>query len=118
MVPLSDVEFVNLAEVESGAFDMTVVFQDYSRDVLQICTIDITKLAGIKRILNDAYVKYYCNTKKLAVKEWNSILREIVASPKKFIECGGWESLHLEDELTLSCYGIAKDPDFSNGVFQ
>ncbi|RZC72346.1 hypothetical protein C5167_035582 [Papaver somniferum] len=106
VVPLSDVEFVNLAEVESGAFDMTVVFQDYSRDVLQICTIDITKLAGIKRILNDAYVKYYCNTKKLAVKEWNSILREIVASPKKFIECGGWESLHLEDELTLSCYDL------------
>ncbi|KAI3861698.1 hypothetical protein MKX03_030803 [Papaver bracteatum] len=99
--PLRDVDFVNLALLRSGEIDMTVIFQDYSKEdsVLEIKSIPLQALASIKDRFN--YVKYYVNTKKL---EWKAILKNITDFPQKFLEKGGWDYFELEDSNTLAKY--------------
>ncbi|KAI3953385.1 hypothetical protein MKW92_014259 [Papaver armeniacum] len=114
--PLRDVDFVNLALLRSGEIDMTVIFQDYSKEdsVLEINSIPLKALASIKDCLNDGYVKYYVNTKEL---EWKAILKDITDFPQKFIENGGWDYFELEDSKTLANYcKFAEDEPWMNWV--
>ncbi|KAI3866724.1 hypothetical protein MKW92_000674 [Papaver armeniacum] len=102
---LSDIEFVNLAQLRPGEIDMTVIFQDFKEDkVLEINSIPLESLAGMKDRLNYLDVKYYVNSKK---PEWKAILKNIAASPEEFIKNGGWDQYELEDDDTLAYYGIA-----------
>ncbi|KAI3959608.1 hypothetical protein MKW92_031871 [Papaver armeniacum] len=104
--PLRDVDFVNLALLRPGEIDMTVIFQDYSKEdsVLEINSIPLKALDSIKDRFN--YVKYYVNTKKL---EWKAILKNITDFPQKFVEKGGWDYFELEDSNTLSKYCLFAD---------
>ncbi|KAI3876754.1 hypothetical protein MKX03_037421 [Papaver bracteatum] len=80
--PQRDIDFVNLALLRSVEIDMTVIFQDYSKEdsVIEINSIPLKALASIKDRLND--VKYYVNNREL---EWKAILKDITDFPKKFI---------------------------------
>ncbi|XP_026398630.1 FACT complex subunit SPT16-like [Papaver somniferum] len=105
VIPLiEDIEIVNLAQLEVGKIYMTVVFEYFKRDVLEIHSIPLEFLTRIKHRLNFAFVKYYVNNKSL---NWNSTVKEITEFPKKFIDSGGWDSLGLEDSLTLAYYPSA-----------
>ncbi|KAI3943391.1 hypothetical protein MKW92_011039 [Papaver armeniacum] len=84
--PLRDIEIVNLALLRPGIIDMTVIFQDFEKDnVLQISSIPLKSLAGIKDRLNWGQVKYYVNT---AEPDWKAIVKRITDFPEKFIEDG------------------------------
>lgn len=61
MVDLDDIEIVNLARLRPGEIDMTVIFKDFTRDLLQIGSIPLYSLDYIKRCLNFGGVKYYEN---------------------------------------------------------
>ncbi|XP_026434653.1 FACT complex subunit SPT16-like [Papaver somniferum] len=65
VVLLSDIEIVNLAKLGPESIDMTVVFEDFKRDVLQIRSIPLKFLTGIKERLHSMGVKYYVNSKSL-----------------------------------------------------
>ncbi|KAH7278395.1 hypothetical protein KP509_38G039200 [Ceratopteris richardii] len=95
VITLNDIEIVNLERVGLGqrAFDMTIVFKDFKRDVLRIDAIPSTSLDGIKEWMNSMNIKYYESRMNL---NWRPILKTILDDPDKFIEDGGWEFLNLE----------------------
>lgn len=95
VVTLNDIEIVNLERVGLGqkAFDMTIVFKDFKRDVLRIDAIPSTSLDGIKEWMNSMNIKYYESRMNL---NWRPILKTILDDPDKFIEDGGWEFLNME----------------------
>ncbi|KAI3884123.1 hypothetical protein MKW92_022750, partial [Papaver armeniacum] len=88
---LREVELVYLAQVSPNESDMTLVFEDYSRQVLQINSIPLKSVAHIKAYLNLRGVKYYENNKK---QNWVSIMERIKRFPQDFINKGGWEILN------------------------
>ncbi|MCO5601625.1 hypothetical protein L7F22_055748 [Adiantum nelumboides] len=95
IITLNDIEIVNLERVGLGqkAFDMTIVFKDFKRDVLRIDAIPSTSLDGIKEWMNSMNLKYYESRMNL---NWRPILKTILDDPDKFIEDGGWEFLNME----------------------
>ncbi|KAL5060689.1 hypothetical protein RYX36_032293 [Vicia faba] len=95
VVTLSDIEIVNLERVGLGQrnFDMTIVFKDFTRDVLRIDSIPSTSLDGIKVWLDTIDIKYYESRLNLM---WRAILKKLTDHPKSFIVGGGWEFLNLE----------------------
>ncbi|KAI3919205.1 hypothetical protein MKW92_021269 [Papaver armeniacum] len=100
VVPLRDIEIVNLALLRPGEIDMTVIFQDFEQDnVLEINSIPLSSLAGLKHRFR--FVKYYVNAKKL---DWKAIVKDIADFPEKFIENGGWDYFKLEDSDTFAYY--------------
>ncbi|MCL7033839.1 hypothetical protein MKW94_009840 [Papaver nudicaule] len=109
VIPLREIEIVNLALLRPGVIDMTVIFQDFKEEsVIEINSIPLESLAGIKHRLNTRSVKYYVNAEG---HDWKAILRGIADSPEKFIEKGGWDYFKLEDRDTLACYKeVAFDP--------
>ncbi|KAI3915620.1 hypothetical protein MKX01_015445 [Papaver californicum] len=105
VIPFEDIEIVNLAHLGPGKIDMTAVFGDFKHDVLEIRSIPLEFLTSIKHRLNSAgYVKYYVNNKSL---NWSSLVKEIAEFRKRFLDSGGWDSLCLEDSLTLAYYPSA-----------
>ncbi|XP_026387460.1 FACT complex subunit SPT16-like isoform X3 [Papaver somniferum] len=101
VVKLDEIEIVNLAQLRPNEIDMTVVFGDFSRDVLEINSIPLESLAEIKHCLNYANVKYYQNERDL---NWNEEVKKFRDSPQKFIMEGGWESLNLEAGDASDCF--------------
>ncbi|KAI3853160.1 hypothetical protein MKW92_024048 [Papaver armeniacum] len=101
VINLEDIEIVNLARLRPGKIDMTIVFKDFSRDVLQISSIPLDSLNNIKRCLTFGGVKYYENDLDLP---WDSIVKRISDSPKMFIQEGGWDAYKLEDSATSLYY--------------
>ncbi|KAI3858755.1 hypothetical protein MKX03_033708 [Papaver bracteatum] len=102
VVPLCDIDIVNLAWIIHGEIDMVVICQDFKVDnVLEINSIPLTSLPRIKHRLNDGLVKYYVNAAK---PDWKSIVKDIVDFPAKFMENGGWDYYNLEDYYTLAYY--------------
>ncbi|XP_026386930.1 FACT complex subunit SPT16-like [Papaver somniferum] len=102
VVPLRDIDIVNLALVRLGEIDMTVICQDFEVDhVHEISSIPLTSLARIKRRLNNGWVKYYVNAEK---SDWKSVVKGIVDFPAKFMENGGWDHYNLEDAHTFAYY--------------
>ncbi|MCL7023368.1 hypothetical protein MKW94_012783 [Papaver nudicaule] len=102
VVPLRDIEVVNLALLRPGEFDMTVMCQNFQVDsVLEINSIPLKSLAAIKCRLNDGFVKYYVNNEK---PDWKSIVKDIAYFPAKFMENGGWDHFELEDSHTFVYY--------------
>ncbi|XP_026436118.1 FACT complex subunit SPT16-like [Papaver somniferum] len=101
--PLRDIEIVNLALLEPGKIDMTVIFRDFNEEnVLEVKSIALESLADIKERLNYGNVKYYVNTKQL---DWKDTVKDIADFPEKFIRRGGWDKFELEDRHTSSDYG-------------
>ncbi|KAI3867174.1 hypothetical protein MKW92_000068 [Papaver armeniacum] len=92
VVPLGDIEIVNLALLRPGEIDMTVVFQDLKKDVLEINSIPLESLTGI--IHSICHVQYYVNAEK---PDWKSILKGRAEFWEMFIENGGWDYFKLED---------------------
>lgn len=74
VVPLEAVELVYLEKVSPREIDMTVVFEDYNRQVFQISSIPLTSVTDIKFCLDLGRVKYYENDKK---QNWESIMKGI-----------------------------------------
>ncbi|KAI3840818.1 hypothetical protein MKW92_034804 [Papaver armeniacum] len=101
VVKLRDVEIVNLAQLRPGEIDMTVVFQDFKRPVLQINSIPLESLADIKWRLDTANIKFYVNERKV---DWVSVLEGIRDSPETFIKNGAWDFFNLEDSDTSGYY--------------
>ncbi|XP_026405158.1 FACT complex subunit SPT16-like [Papaver somniferum] len=100
--PLRDIEIVNLALLEPGKIDMTVIFRDFDEEnVLEVKSIALESLADIKDRLNYGNMKYYVNTKQL---DWKAKVKEIAALPEEFINMGGWDKFELEDRYTSSDY--------------
>ncbi|MCL7042428.1 hypothetical protein MKW94_011502 [Papaver nudicaule] len=110
--PLLDIEIVNLAQLGPETVDMTVVFKDIKRDVLEIRLVPLKFLTGIKHRLNFGGVKYYVNSKSL---DWSMLVKDIREFPKKFIDSGGWGSsnLELEDSRTLAYYSDSDSDSYS-----
>ncbi|KAI3837476.1 hypothetical protein MKX03_019644, partial [Papaver bracteatum] len=102
VVPLCDIEIVNLALLRPGEIDMTVIFQDFKEEnVLEINSIPLKSLAGMKHLLNFGNVKYYVNAEK---PDWKSMVKDRADSPKKFMENGEWDYSKFEDSLTYAYY--------------
>ncbi|MCL7049942.1 hypothetical protein MKW94_009190 [Papaver nudicaule] len=101
VVDLYKIEIVNLATLTPDEIDMTVVFKDFKRDLLQINSIPFHLLDRIKACLDWADVKYYVNATK---PDWKSIVKGIVDSPETFIKQGGWKFFDLEDPATIRYY--------------
>ncbi|KAI3938526.1 hypothetical protein MKX01_030819, partial [Papaver californicum] len=99
VVPLLDIKIVNLAHIRPERIEMTVVFKDLERDVLEIGSIPLTYLSGIKYWLKDANVKYYVNSFS---PNWRELVSEVRECPEKFIAKSGWDI--FEDSLTLAYY--------------
>ncbi|MCL7041518.1 hypothetical protein MKW94_009014 [Papaver nudicaule] len=107
VVPLLDIEFVNLALIRPREIDMTVILSDFKEDnVHQIRSIPIEFLARIKHCLNSSSVKYFVNTKEL---DWKAIVKDIAAFPREFIIKGGWDKFGLEDCDSLVYNGLVKE---------
>ncbi|KAI3962580.1 hypothetical protein MKW92_018549, partial [Papaver armeniacum] len=101
--PLRDIEIVNLALLEPGKIDMTVIFRDFKEEnVLEVKSIALESLDDIKDRLNDGNVKYYVNTKQI---DWKATVKDIAAFPKKFLKRGGWDKFELEDPHISFDYG-------------
>ncbi|KAI3890385.1 hypothetical protein MKX03_028207 [Papaver bracteatum] len=101
VVKLRDVEIVNLAQLRPGEIDMTVVFQDFKRPVLQINSIPIESLEDIKWCLDAANIKFYVNERKV---DWALVLEGIRDFPETFIKNGAWDFFNLEDSDTSGYY--------------
>ncbi|RZC92946.1 hypothetical protein C5167_036191, partial [Papaver somniferum] len=99
VVRLRDIQIVNLARVGLDEIEMTVVFRDLERDVLQLGSIPLEFLAGIKDRLNRKDVKYYVNNLR---PNWSDIVTQIRECPETFIAKGGWDI--FEDSITLGYY--------------
>ncbi|CAL4892397.1 unnamed protein product [Urochloa decumbens] len=78
---LREVDIVCLERVSLGqkSFDMVLVFQDYTRDVIRIEVIPMTDLDKIKDWLNDCSLKYY--ESKLSLN-WRKVLKTIMNDPE------------------------------------
>ncbi|KAI3898768.1 hypothetical protein MKW92_032190, partial [Papaver armeniacum] len=61
LVKTRDIEIVHLANLRPGEVEMTVVFRDFKRDLLQINSVPLDSLDDIKARLDRGYVKYYAN---------------------------------------------------------
>ncbi|KAI3914072.1 hypothetical protein MKW92_040136 [Papaver armeniacum] len=101
VVNLYDIEIVHLAKLRTDEIDMTVVFKDFKRDLLEINSIPLHLLDGIKERLDFKEVKYYVNAEK---PDWKSIVKGIVDSPETFLKQGGWKSFDLEEPATMRYY--------------
>ncbi|KAI3903727.1 hypothetical protein MKW92_030580, partial [Papaver armeniacum] len=111
VVSLREVEIIHLA-VGLEDINMTVVFKDFKRGVLEIQSIPITKLNGIREWIGIADVKYYVSTQS---PKWGSLLEGITKDPRSFINAGGWEIL---DPLAgIDSVSHADDSDFVYGEY-
>ncbi|KAI3868237.1 hypothetical protein MKX03_000148, partial [Papaver bracteatum] len=84
-----EVEIIHLA-VGLEHINMTVVLKDFKRGVLEIKSIPITRLNGIREWVAISDVKYYVSTQS---PNWGSLLEGITKDPQSFINAGGWEIL-------------------------
>jgi len=92
---LDEIEVVNFERVGFNLknFDMTLIFKDFSRDVLRIDAIPSASLDTLKEWLTSVNIKYYESRLNL---NWKPILKNIIQDPEAFIEEGGWEFLNME----------------------
>jgi len=93
IITLSEVEVAYFERVQFSLknFDIVFIFKDYSKQVVHISTIPIDSLETIKEWLDSCNIKYYEGTQSL---NWNRIMAQIQADPKKFhTEEGGWTFL-------------------------
>ncbi|XP_026425648.1 FACT complex subunit SPT16-like isoform X2 [Papaver somniferum] len=97
---LNKIEIVSL-RLKPAVIDMTIVFQDFKRDLIHINSIPIAALGLIKDSFNFAMVKYYEIHKDLP---WNSMVKGIADSPREFLTNGGWLNYGLEDDATAKFY--------------
>lgn len=92
---------------------MTVVFKDFKRGVLQIQSIPIKRLNGIREWIGIADVKYYYVSTQSP--KWGSLLEGITKDPQSLINAGGWEIL---DPLAgIDSDSDADDLDFVYGEY-
>lgn len=84
VVPLADVEIVNLERVgfNGKTFDLVVIFKDFARDVQMIGSIPTQALDDIKGWLNTQDIKFFESKLNL---QWKQILKTIVADPDEFM---------------------------------
>ncbi|KAI3881003.1 hypothetical protein MKX03_037581 [Papaver bracteatum] len=108
VVRLREIELVYLAQVSPDEIDMTLVYEDYDREVLQINSIPLKSVARIKAYLGLRKVKYFENNEK---QNWKLIMEEMAISPQD----NGWEILNPEGsdgyETTHSSFVSVKDGD-------
>lgn len=85
VVPLADVEIVNLERVgfNGKTFDLVVIFKDFARDVLMIGSVPTQALDDIKSWLNTQDIKFFESKLNL---QWKQILKTIVADPDEFMQ--------------------------------
>ena len=85
VVPLSDVEIVNLERVgfNGKTFDLVVVFKDFDRETLMIGSVPAQSLDDIKNWLNTQDIKFFESKLNL---QWKQILKTIVADPDEFLQ--------------------------------
>ncbi|XP_026400582.1 FACT complex subunit SPT16-like [Papaver somniferum] len=120
VVTLEEVEIASLVldKPEMTVFNMTFVFKDFMRDVLQIYSIPAMKLDGIKQSLDIRSVKYYQDNRlDLNVEEWRSMLNEIIRDSQRFMEEDGWNKYYsgesAADYSDSSAASIENYSDFS-----
>ncbi|XP_026395789.1 FACT complex subunit SPT16-like [Papaver somniferum] len=102
VVNMYEVEIVNLMlkpVSKPVEMDMTIIFQDFKRDLVRINSIPIDRLDLIKDHCNLAKVKYYEN---FLDPDWGSIVKSIADSPRTFAVNGGWR--FLEGLETINYY--------------
>ena len=83
VVPLGDVEIVNLERVgfNGKTFDLVVVFKDFDRETLMIGSIPAQSLDDIKNWLTTQDIKFFESKLNL---QWKQILKTVVADPDEF----------------------------------
>lgn len=85
VVPLGDVEIVNLERVgfNGKTFDLVVVFKDFDRETLMVGSIQSQSLDDIKNWLTTQDIKFFESKLNL---QWKQILKTIVADPDEFLQ--------------------------------
>jgi nucleosome binding factor SPN SPT16 subunit len=85
VVPLGDVEIVNLERVgfNGKTFDLVIVFKDFDRETLMIGSIPAQSLDDIKNWLTTQDIKFFESKLNL---QWKQILKTIVADPDEFMQ--------------------------------
>ena len=92
VVSLEDLEIVSFERVMHGlrAFDMTIVFRDFSRPVRTITSVPVDSMDTIKKWLNEMDIVWYESKTPL---NWPFILKTIRQDVEGFIREGGFSFL-------------------------
>ena len=97
VVSLESLELVHFERVQFQLknFDMTFIFKDYSKKVINVGSIPMNMLDHVKDWLNSTDIKY---TEGIQSLNWTKIMKTIVDDPEAFFEDGGWNFLDGNDE--------------------
>lgn len=97
MVPLSEVELINLERVRNeGSFDMVIVKKNYSDPVQIIESIPMKSIDTVRNWINSAGISYFENPSNFA---WKHIMNDII-SDKRWDPWGkeGWSHILGPDD--------------------
>lgn len=106
IIPLADLEVISLerAVLHLKNFDMVLINKDFSKDIVHIDAIPITKLETIKEWLTSVAVKFI---ESMANLNWKQVLRIVTNDRIQFQKNGGWSSLSLgnseSEDTTDNC---------------
>ena len=97
VVSLEALELVHFERVQFQLknFDMTFIFKDYSKKVINVGSIPMNMLDHVKDWLDGTDIKY---TEGIQSLNWTKIMKTIVDDPEAFFEDGGWNFLDGNDE--------------------
>ena len=125
VVTLSEIEIAHLERVSFGlkSFDLVFVFQDFSKPVLHINSIQVTQLDNVKEWLDSSEIPI---SEGPASLNWSAVMKTVNEDPKDFFESGGWsflgtgdnsdnESEESEQESTYSVSSDGFDDDDESG---
>lgn len=80
MVPLSEIELINLERVRNeGSFDMVIVKKDYSSPVEVIESIPMKSIDTVRNWINCAGISYFENSTSFA---WKNIMNDIISNKR------------------------------------
>eukprot|EP00041_Stephanoeca_diplocostata_P006881 m.95352 g.95352 ORF g.95352 m.95352 type:complete len:1037 (+) comp16590_c0_seq1:246-3356(+) len=96
VLTLEDVERVHFERVDFALrnFDMVFIPKDYTKPVVDIKSIEMKALEGIKDWLVQCEL---IHTERSDNLNWKKVMKTIVEDPEEFIENGGWDFLKPEE---------------------
>ena len=111
VITLSEIEVAHLERVQFSlkAFDLVLIFKEYSRLPIRISNIPVEFLDSIKDWLNDIDIIY---SESINNFNWANVMKEVNKDMQKFVDEGGWE--FLQDESSVENASQQSDPSDSS----
>ena len=113
VVTLNEIEIAHLERVQFAlkAFDLVLIFKDYSRPPIRISNVPTESLEAIKDWLNDIDLVYSESTNNY---NWSNVMKEVTKDMHMFVQEGGWEFLQDESDEEEE----PKEPEESDSSFE